>query len=154
MINYNLLQEINQENKQDQNDPVVMYLIVRDSLNMSVGKIAAQVGHAVQMMQIAYQEDLDILDNMFDGDIPDESSTILHRVSRYNKWLNTLFTKIVLKADEKEFTKVQKELAHNIVLVTDAGFTEVKPQTDTVIGVFPMYKSEVPKIIKRMQLLK
>jgi peptidyl-tRNA hydrolase len=140
--------------RKDQTDPIIMYLIVRESLNMSIGKTAAQVGHAVQMLQLGYQKDLDILENTFDGDIPDESSSILQRVPIYKKWLETSFRKIVLKADEKEFAKILKEMPNNIVLVTDAGLTELAPQTDTVIGVFPMYKSECPKLIKRLQVLK
>ena len=34
-----------------------MYLIVRESLNMSIGKTAAQVGHAVQMLHLKYEHE-------------------------------------------------------------------------------------------------
>lgn len=32
-------------------DPIIMYLVVRESLNMSPGEIVAQVGHAVGMLK-------------------------------------------------------------------------------------------------------
>ncbi|MFH1469769.1 MAG: peptidyl-tRNA hydrolase [Pseudomonadota bacterium] len=35
-------------------DPLVLYLIVPEGLGMSPGKVAAQCGHAVQMMVLAY----------------------------------------------------------------------------------------------------
>ena len=43
--------------RKDQEDPIVMYLIVRESLNMSIGKTAAQVGHAVQMLHLKYEHE-------------------------------------------------------------------------------------------------
>ena len=33
----------------EQKDPIVMYLVVHESLNMSIGKTAAQCAHASQM---------------------------------------------------------------------------------------------------------
>lgn len=42
--------------KLDQEDPIVMYLIVHTTLNMSVGKLAAQVGHAASLAIFDYSD--------------------------------------------------------------------------------------------------
>jgi peptidyl-tRNA hydrolase len=39
-----------------QPDPIVMYLIVKESLGMSIGKTAAQCAHASQMLQLKFNE--------------------------------------------------------------------------------------------------
>ena len=44
------------QTRKDQEDPWIMYLIVRESLNMSAGKIAAQVGHAVGIIYESYYD--------------------------------------------------------------------------------------------------
>ena len=38
----------------NQTDPLVMYLVVRESLHMTTGKIAAQCAHASQMLLMSY----------------------------------------------------------------------------------------------------
>ena len=42
--------------RRTQKDPWVQYLIVRKSLQMSTGKISAQVGHGVQKIDLAYMK--------------------------------------------------------------------------------------------------
>ena len=71
----------------------------------------------------------------------------------FKEWLDGSFRKVVLKSDDKEWIKI-KSLISNKVLVIDAGLTELNPQTETVVGLFPIRKSNVPKIIKRLQTLK
>jgi PTH2 family peptidyl-tRNA hydrolase len=121
--------------RSSQEDPIIMYFVVRESLNMSVGKIAAQCAHAAQILLLKY----------FNNNCNDP---IL-----FEKWLNSSFRKVVLRADDKEFSKI-KDQATNIALVVDNGLTEVSPGTETVIGLLPIYKSQSPKYIKRLQVLK
>lgn len=59
-----------------------------------------------------------------------------------------------MKADEKEWVKLKNDNDLYTVIVKDLGLTELEPDTETVIGVYPMFKSQAPKIIKRLQLLK
>jgi peptidyl-tRNA hydrolase len=124
-------------------DPVVQYIVVRESLGMSPGKIAAQTGHAVMMLMLAYFE---ILRNM-GGHVPWD---------RYNHmivWLGQDYGKVVLRASDVEFEKVKQTFGKDLFLVVDNGHTEVAPKTETVIGLWPMRKSARPKILKRLQRL-
>jgi len=131
------------------NNPIVMYLVVRESLNMSVGKTAAQVGHAVQYVYerfLALQHAHAYMQN---------ASPYEDKVNIFNAWNDTWHRKIVLKADEKEWEKIKNDpaLIHKSIVV-DKGLTELDPNTETVIGFYPMYKNDCPKIIKRLQVLK
>lgn len=136
-----------------QEDPIIMYLIVRESLGMSIGKTAAQCAHAAQMLLINYFDcEADARNNpthVYQQLISED------RLRIFEKWLNSSFRKVVLRADDKEFEKIKSELPkNNIAVVVDAGLTELVPGSETVIGVYPMHKSQVPKCIKRLQVLK
>lgn len=130
--------------RKDQEDPWVMYLIVRESLNMSTGKTAAQVGHAVGMMCRIYY--------LIQGKLGtwNEKETI--RVSNYMNWENESFRKIVLKADDKEWKKLKEQC--ECFVVRDAGLTEVAAGSETVIGLWPTLKSNAPKLVRKLQVLK
>ena len=121
--------------RKGQDDPTVMYLIVRESLNMSLGKTGAQIGHAVGMLHLHYNNSQDI-----------------DMISIFKDWQEESFRKIVLRAKDKDWEKLKAELI--CVVVRDAGLTEVEPGSETVIGVWPMKKSDRPKILKRLQVLK
>lgn len=128
-------------------DPVVMYLIVRESLQMSIGKTAAQVGHAVSLL---FQKYIHVCMNHEYMTLEDEKY-----VKRFADWLDEDYRKIVLSADEKEWLKIKDYLKSSIdyTIVIDNGLTELAPKTETVIGLLPMLKSQAPKLIKRLQLL-
>ncbi len=156
-------------------DPIVMYLIVRESLGMSIGKTAAQCGHACQLMSeemykyAHYMVSLDTKMKDF-GKPPGEGlrlRSIFQKleeiVNTYGLWLQHHgYRKVVLSASEKEWEKVKlafpqpadNQLEKGHILVVDNGLTELSPNTETVIALFPMLKSTAPKIIKRLQLLK
>lgn len=141
-----------------QPDPIVMYLVVKETLGMSAGKTAAQCAHASQMVLIQYLEHVCSHSGLFQylnkwfgsllGRTPDEP-----RMEIFRKWLNTSFRKVVLRADDKEWQKV-KDACPNHVVVVDAGLTEIAAGSETVIGIWPMYRSEAPKTIKKLQVLK
>lgn len=125
----------------NQEDPIIMYLLVRESLKMSTGKIAAQCAHASQMLIFKYLE------------LKHQPGN--NKVEVFEQWLDHSFRKVVLTADDKEFQKVKLEIPENErVVVIDSGLTEIASGSETVIGLFPIYKSTVPKCIKRLQVLK
>ena len=49
-------------NRANQEDPIVMYLIVRESLGMGMGKTAAQCAHASQMLLLNIKKIFDAHD--------------------------------------------------------------------------------------------
>lgn len=128
-----------------------MYLIVRESLGMGVGKIAAQCAHAAQMLTIKFWE----LGNS-ERERFAEQHTIGHQeqdfLQIFSDWLNTSFRKVVLRANDKEWIKL-KEIPNHIVVV-DSGLTEVAPNSETVIGLWPMLKSQRTKALTKLQALK
>ncbi len=128
-------------------DPLVMYLVVRESLNMGAGKVGAQCGHAVQLIMLEW-----LKLHMATANLNEKEK---NQYNKFNDWMNKKtngsFRKVVLRADDKEWEKIKKELDH--ILVTDAGLTEVLAGSETCIALFPMKKSERPKVIKRLQTL-
>lgn len=128
----------------DQNNPVAMYIVVRESLGMSPGKIAAQVGHAVELLTKNKQSLLNN-DRLLNYD----------EYIDYYQYINDYgYRKIVLKADDKEWEKI-KAIKATKAIVNDAGLTEIPIGTETVIAFWPMRKSDAQKtILKRLQLLK
>lgn len=147
-----------------QEDPIVMYLIVRESLNMSAGKIAAQCAHASQMLQLKYGElhlEIESVEDLTEtfGGLPlsDPISwlKVYPKYYSYYEWLMTSFRKVVLKADEKEWLKIKEQVSEDYrILVVDAGLTELDPNTETVIGLWPMRKSARSNLLKRLRVLK
>jgi PTH2 family peptidyl-tRNA hydrolase len=126
-----------------QEDPIVMYLIVNETLGMSIGKTAAQCAHASQMLQLKFSNE----------EAGRDYNWIAVPINvLFQEWLNSSFRKVVLRADDKEWVKL-KQLPNHVVVV-DAGLTEIASGSETVIGFMPMRKSEVPKVIKKLQVLK
>lgn len=137
-------------------DPIVMYIIINETLGMSLGKTCAQVGHAVQMLMQEYSSlkstsDMGSIDYTGSIGLTTEDYAKLELI---NNWLETSYTKITLKADLKEWEKIKLEYKDSMYLVKDKGLTEILPGSETVIGLFPMKKSERSKTLKRLQALK
>ena len=68
--------------------------------------------------------------------------------------MSSSFRKVVLRASDKEWVKLKEEFNGSMVLVIDAGLTEIPSGSETVIGLFPMRKSQCSKTIQRLQVLK
>jgi len=139
-------------------DPIVMYLVVRSSLGMSAGKAAAQVGHAVMLLMLKRDEMLADYDKLKWNDLVDNLAgthqKLVDDIILFNKWANgDDYRKVVLTADEAQWNEI-KEQCKDHVLVVDSGFTEIEPNSETVIGLLPMTKSSAPKCIKALRLLK
>ena len=97
-----------------------MALIVREDLNLSIGKTAVQCSHAaVECARIARKT----------------------HSRMFERWRSNGSRKIVLKADDLDHLVELQSLAKqaNIIthLVSDAGLTEVAPGTSTVLGLGP-----------------
>ena len=126
-----------------QDDPIIMYLVVRD-LGMSAGKIAAQCAHGSQLLTLQYCK-------LVNSDTLSIQEHIEYKI--FHEWLHCSFRKVVLRCDDKKWKKLKEQIT-NYEVVVDAGLTEIPVGSETVLAIWPMRKSEVPRIIKKMQTLK
>ncbi len=127
-----------------------MYLVVRESLAMSAGKIAAQCGHGVRLLMQQFADTCKI-----DG--LDRYGQRIPFFDAMNTWLdNDPPTIVTLQADEKEWRKLvdMPRIQPRSFIVVDAGRTEVAPGSETVMSFVPMLRSERPKALSRLQTLK
>lgn len=111
-------------------------MIVRKDLKMGTGKIAAQVAHA---SVLAY-----------------ETSRI-----KNSTWLKTWYKfgqpKVVLKVNSlEELEEIRKKAeAHDlpVVIVCDAGLTQLEPGTATCLGIGPGPASLIDRVTGGLKLL-
>lgn len=111
-------------------------ILVRNDIEMSKGKTAAQVAHASLM---AY----------FNAEKKD------NKVAK--EWLNTGEKKIVLKVnDDKVLKKLFEAFKYKDIpcaLVSDAGLTQLPPGTITALGVGPWKSKEIDEFTSSFKLL-
>jgi peptidyl-tRNA hydrolase len=135
-----------------QPDPIVMYLIVKESLGMSMGKTAAQCAHGSQMLQLKFNKLLNEITATEFGKEPNWAEEFPEYFI-FSEWLNTSFRKVVLRANDHQFERLKIECPNHIVVV-DAGITEIAAGSETVLGIWPMHRSKCPKYLTKIQVLK
>lgn len=130
-------------------------IIARKDLNMSPGKLSAQVAHGSMAFLSHFIRDnvdeLGYVEGAIDIDIVDN-------------WINGIFTKTVLKAKNKNQLLKAKTMAEELGmkegqdfwLIRDNCLTELEPEEDgrtlTVIGFKPMDSEIIDQIGKKYQL--
>lgn len=129
----------------NQDDPIIQYYIVKSDINMTIGKVCAQIAHAAQMSIFGYYNACEKCKVIPAGGKPLINKEITEQ------WLAGSFRKVVVKAKTKDFNKIKEEV--DVFVVRDAGLTEVDPGTETVMCTWPMRKSTVPKSLQRLRLL-
>lgn len=126
---------------------LVLYVMVNQDLKMGKGKIAGQVGHAVEQV-------------------------ILHMLkfqpALYNQYHFSNRRKVVLKSNEAEMKLMLEKYGYQFpsknkstdgkeviwcVPIYDAGMTQIPANSLTVIGFGVMTKENAPKEIKEAKLL-
>ena len=115
-------------------DSLVQYYVVNSELNMSKGKISAQVAHVATI--IAFE-------NLYNCKNANEHI-------KFMEWYKNDQKKIVLRGKQKNLEKLVEQ---GFYFIRDNGLTEVAPNSLTAIGLGVMWKSEAQKYIKRLQLL-
>jgi len=110
-----------------------MVFLVRQDLQLTKGKMAAQVAHAaVECVLQAHREDL-------------------------TPWLEDGAKKVVLKvADLKElhtYRDLVKKAGLNHALITDAGHTHLPSGTTTVLGIGPDEEGRIDKVTGSLKLV-
>ena len=116
------------------NKDFVLYTVVRKDLALPVGKLCAQTQHSCSYVyEYAFEQ-------------------MKFNSGDFKRWKDSGHAKVVLKADDKEFKRIQEEL--QCFVVADAGKTcNLAPGTQTCLSLFPILKESAPKIIKRLQTL-
>lgn len=117
-------------------DEITMVIITRKDLQLSKGKLAAQVGHAV--MECVLKADK-------------TTPKILDQYRRNGGRKVVLFAK-----DENEIKRLYGAIAADGItchLVKDAGHTEIPPGTVTVLGVGPANRSHIDRFTSMLQLV-
>jgi len=109
-------------------DELVEYFVVNSELNMSTGKVAAQVGHCATIIAV-------------------EKSN--KRWDLFWQWYESDQKKIILRGKQKDLEKL---IDAGFYYVRDIGCNEVKKGSLTCVGLPPMSKSESRKYVKRLQL--
>lgn len=104
-------------------------IIIREDLNLSKGKMAAQASHAaVNASNIVKDKEK----------------------NKWNKWMDEGGKKIILKAKSTDQLYRLKEIADKRGLATslikDAGHTEISPGTVTALGIGPAHDEEIDAI--------
>ena len=129
-------------------------IVMRKDLNMRKGKLAAQVAHSSNkvFLDLCHKDKSLFDENQF------TYTFNYNKGSNWDKWLNGLFTKIVVSCDsEKELEDLyQKAKDANLPcsLIVDAGLTEFRGiPTKTCIAIGPADPEEINKITSHLKLL-
>ncbi|OGS52015.1 MAG: aminoacyl-tRNA hydrolase [Euryarchaeota archaeon RBG_13_61_15] len=112
-----------------------LVVVVRDDLKMSGGKLAAQVAHAAV-------------------------TCALEAKARKTKWFSAWYAegqrKVVLRARDLEELRILNDKASRAglprTLITDAGLTELPPNTTTCLGIGPAPEGEIDQITGHLPL--
>ena len=141
-------------------------IIARKDLNMSAGKLAAQVSHAsMAFLTNAIRRNLIKDLYYYDSEHNIYYSTELNfNKDLFEQWIDGEFTKCVLEAKNKSQLLKAKTLAEEMGMIEDEDFfciydnchTELTPEdngrTLTCIGFKPMDSEVIDKIGKKYQL--
>lgn len=109
-----------------------LVVLVREDLNMSCGKLAVQVAHAA--VECALSSDKEIV----------------------KKWVDEGGKKVVLKVKDLnellKYYELAKEKGLNVVIIRDAGLTELEPGTITCIGIGPDEEEKIDEVTGNLKL--
>ena len=112
-----------------------LVIVVRDDLKMSVGKLSAQVAHAAVTCALAAKA---------------------KKAKWFSEWYREGQRKVVLSAEGLEDLKGLKEKAARArlpyALISDAGLTELPPNTTTCLGIGPAPEKDVDSITGSLPL--
>ena len=145
-------------------------IIARKDLNMSPGKLAAQVSHG-SMAFLTWMIRNNYSKWISDNDTTYYSSELIFDKDIYEQWINGSFTKCVLQARNRNHLLKAKAMAEELgmvegvdfFLIKDNCYTELEPEEIgedgiprclTCIGFRPFDSELIDKIGKKYQLYK
>ncbi len=118
-------------------DPYKLYIVVRRSLKLSAGKVGAQCGHAVHYFMRAFWEASKDAASM-------RTDTLYARIMLAVNWDESPdHAKVVLGATDEEYEQVKAENPVHFKVI-DLGYTQVAPNTETCLALWPMRMLQGP----------
>jgi len=132
----------------EQEDPIVQYYIVLKN-EMTVGKIGPQVAHAADMFRSGWEAHKEKMNRVVKLQWGGKDLT---KYKTTEQWYESSYRKVFKVGTPKDFEKI-KDSDTWVFLVRDAGLTEVKAGTETVLVTWPMKRSETPKLIHKLRLM-
>jgi PTH2 family peptidyl-tRNA hydrolase len=112
-----------------------LVIVIRDDLKMTPGKLAAQVAHAAVSCALEAKA---------------------KKAKWFSEWYREGQRKVVLRAADVEELRSLKELAGRaglpVALISDAGLTELPPNTTTCLGIGPAPQNLIDPITGSLPL--
>jgi PTH2 family peptidyl-tRNA hydrolase len=133
----------------------VQYLIARQDIEMSPGKLAAQCSHASSSIVLAH---LSRTARQIQNSI-----TLQQHQPAFSIWAQSSFAKVVLRVKSRsQLLKLCDQLDASFLPyapIFDACRTELTPEEAngsilTCIGLTPLFKSDAPPYLKKLQVYK
>lgn len=125
-------------------DPLVLYIVVRQSLNMDNGEIAIQVGHIVEKFLLKYfkiqicssKKELMQFNILSNEDLKHAKET--------TEWIEHSSLKIVLSADDQSWSDIKKEYGKELFIIKD------NFNSETALCFWPEHTSQISNMIKSL----
>lgn len=113
-----------------------LVVVVRSDISLSTGKIAAQAAHAAVSCSL---------------------SALKKSKKDFDEWYSEGQRKVVLKVrSERELHELYadaRNMGLTTALITDAGLTEIPPNTTTCLGIGPAVEKDIDRITGNLPLL-
>lgn len=109
-----------------------LYILVNDDIEISKGKLAGQVGHAVN----------ELIYDCFKND-----THIFYIIDDY---MENGQKKIILKCPQRKLEELEVE---GYIAIRDLGLTDLEPNTLTCVNLGIFDEENVPRFVKRLRLL-
>lgn len=108
-----------------------MYILVNKSLKLSCGKVASQVGHAVEKITMK-----------------------THRETSYKSYIANGSPKIVLSVptEEKFIEILDQTKKYQKIYIIDEGLTQCPKNSVTVVGYYLINENNIPNVFKTLSL--
>ena len=110
-------------------DNLKMYILVNQDISMGKGKVAGQVGHAVNILTYRMcKQNNELID----------------------EYMQSAIKKIVLKCPQSKLEELEVK---NYITVRDKGLTQLEPNTLTAVTLGILREEEVESWVKELKLL-
>lgn len=125
-------------------DPYVLYTVMRTSLGIRGGKIGAQCQHAFDYLTRE-------VDRIVQGSAWSQEE--LARLEGFRAWRESKdHAKVVLGASDEQFEQVKEDYPLHFSVI-DLGYTQVAPNTETCLCLWPMRKSARSTLLQKLRPL-